>query len=189
MSTKMNEIDKRHVRFSCLRSTIYDDVAYIKELSYLTEHFLKKGYKAIIDRADKEITANLSEFEKRFIAECYAEDVDKIQEVFPGILRYSLFVTSMTKLECDIVSLCKGAKKIFGLSADFDPKKQNVINRGIEYLKGQLGINTQKCKHYIELIKKYTMVRNCIVHSDGDITERGKGEPLLRRFIAESPTL
>ena len=185
----MNEIDRRRVRLRCLRSIFYDEVAYIKELTSLTEHFLKEEYQSIIDRADKEITKDLPEFENRFIAECYAEDVDKIQEVFPRILRYSLFVTSMTKLECAIVSLCKGTKHIFGLSDDFSPKPPYVISRGLEYLKDQLGINTEKFRHYIELMEKYRMVRNCIVHSEGDITERDKDEPLLRQFIAESPTL
>ena len=185
----MNEIDKRRVRLSCLRSIFYDEAAYIKELTLLTEHFLKEEYQSIIDRADKEITEDLPEFEKCFVAECYAEDVDKIQEVFPRVLRYSLFVTSMTKLECAIVSLCKGAKHIFGLSQDFSSKPPNVISRGLEYLKGQLGINTEKFNHYIELIEKCRMIRNCIVHSEGDITERGKDEPLLRQFIAESITL
>lgn len=185
----MKRIDKRRVWLSTLRSLFKHDIEDIKELSDLTERILKKEYKSIIARADKEITDDLPEFDKRFIAECYAEDVDKVQEVFPRILRYSLFVTSMTKLECDIVSLCKGTQKIFALSADFNPKPPNVISRAIEYLKKHLGINTKKFSHYTELIEKYRMVRNCIVHSEGDITERGKDEPFLRQFIADSPTL
>ena len=163
----MDAIDKRRVRLSCLRSTIHADVAYIKELSDITEHFLKQEFRAIINRANEESAENLSEFKKGFIAECYAEDVDKIQEVFPRILRYSLFVTSMTKLECNIVLLCKGAQKIFELSADFNPKPPNVINRAIEYLEKHIGINIKKFSHYTELIENYRMVRNCIVHSEG----------------------
>jgi hypothetical protein len=189
MGRRMNEIDKRRVRLSCLRSGIHDHNAYIKELSYLVEHFLKEEYQSIIKRANSEIAKDLPEFEKSFIAGCYGEDVDKVKEVFPRMLRYSLFVASMSKLESDIISLCKRSQKIFGFLSTFKTKPPNVINRGIDYLIEQLGISTRKFRHYIKLVDNYRLIRNCIVHSEGDITERGDEEPLLRRFIARSSTL
>ena len=185
----MKKIDKRRVRLSCLRSMLYDDVRYIKELSYLTEHFLRKEYLSIIHPADREINEELSEFEKRFDAECLASDIEKVQEVFPRILRYSLFVTSMAKFEYGIVSLCKGAKNIFELTSEFNTKNKPIIKLGIEYLKTQKGleINTKKFDDRIELMENYRIIRNCIVHSDGVIT-RKEDEERLRQFIKESRT-
>lgn len=185
---KRNRIDKRRLLFSHLCSAIYCDVEDIKELSLLTEQALKKEYKSIIARANKPNTDGLSEFDKQFIAECYAEDIGKVQDIFPRILRYSLFITAMSNLEGDIVSLCRGSKQLFLILEDFNVKAPNVINRGIDYLKKHVGITTDKYMHYIDLTENYKRVRNCIVHSEGDVSERDD-EPLLRKFISEIPTL
>jgi hypothetical protein len=185
----MNRIDKRRLRLSILDSFFNSSIRQIEELSRLAESLLKKEREAIIARAEKEITDDLSDFDKRFIAECYAEDIDNVQEGFPRILRYSLFVTAMSKLECDIVGLCRGTRIIFKIQEDFNPKAPNVINRAVEYLKKNTGIDKRRLSHYVKLLDEYRIIRNCVVHSEGVITERGKDEPLLRQYIANSPLL
>jgi len=185
---KQNKIDKRRLLFRQLHSYINRDVDDIKELSILVERTLKDEQNSIISRANREDTKNLSGFEEQFIAECYAEDLGKAQEVFPRILRYSLFVTSMSKFEGNVVSLCRGVKQLFKITENFNVRPPNIVYRGIEYLKSNVGINTNQYTHYINLADNYRILRNCIVHSEGDVKE-SRDKELLRELISDTSTL
>ncbi len=130
----------------------------------------------------------LPEDERYFLAECYAEDLQKTEEVFPRIQRYSLFITAMSMIEGSIVILCRGAKQIFNLNDELNTKKSNVINRGIKYLEEKLGISTNEYKDYIDFVDSLRKIRNCIVHSEGRVSERND-ESAIRCFVSTIPTL
>lgn len=184
----MRQASKRQLRLRILHSLVGRNFRELKELSSLVEGFLKKEYKSILIRADKEITDDLPEETASFLAESYAEDLQRIEDVFPRIQRYSMFITAMSMIEGSIITLCKGTKQIFNLNKDFNPKKPNVINRGIEYLVKNLSIKTDRYKHYIEFVDSLRKVRNCIVHSEGRVAARSD-ESDIRSFVASIPTL
>ena len=181
----MRKIDKKSLHLRHLRSFIDNDIHELNELSFLVENFLKQEYKSTLARANKEITSDLPKDERYFREACYAEDLQKIQEVFPRIQRYSLFITAMSMIEGSIVTLCRGAYQIFNFKEEFDTMKPDVINRGIKYLKKHLKINTTRYRNYIDFVDSLKKVRNCIVHSEGRIGER-KG---IRSFISDIPTI
>lgn len=186
--TPMRQIDKKSLHLNHLRSLIENDIRELMDLSSLVESVLKKEYKSTLALANKDITDNLPEDERYFLEACYAEDLQKIQEVFPRIQRYSLFITAMSMIEGSIVTLCRGAKQIFNLKEEFDPKKPDVVNRGIRYLEGHLEINTKTYKYYIEFVDSLRKVRNCIVHSEGRVKGRND-ESDIRSFVSGIPTI
>ena len=184
----MGQIDKKSLHLSHLRSLIDNDIHELKDLSFLVENFLEKEYKSILARADEEITDELPEDEKYFLIGCYSVDIQKIEKVFPRIQRYSLFVTAMSMIEGSIITLCRGAKQIFNIEEEFNTKKPNVINRGIKYLEDHLGINTVRYKGYVDFVDSLRKVRNCIIHSEGVVSERND-ESDIRNFISGIPTI
>ena len=185
---KMTQYDKKQLMLSHLRSLIDNDLHELKELSSLVENFLRKEFHSTLERAEKEIADDLPEDEQYFLEACYSEDLQKIEKLFPRIQRYSLFTTAMSMIEGSVVTLCRGAKQIFNLTEEFDTKKPNVINRGIKYLENNLGIITNRYKHYIAFVDSLRKVRNCIVHEEGRVSGT-KDESDIRSFISSIPTI
>ena len=187
---KRNKKQRRQLSLRVLQSIALSNFPDFEEFLEHTESFLKKEKKSIIKKAKEIVTNDLSEDDVSFRGEIYGEELGQFRDTFPQILRYSLFIMLMSMTEASIVTLCHGARQIFELKETFKQRGGAAINRGIEYLKKNLRIDMSGYKDLIELVDSFRKLRNCIVHSEGQI-ESGteKNEADLRKFIESSPTL
>ena len=124
------------------------------------------------------------------IGEDYAIQLDQFERSFPQILRFSLLVTLMNTVEDSIVTLCHGVRQILGLREKFKLRGSDVIKRAIKYLERNTGIDRKEYEDLYNFVDNLRNLRNCVVHSKGNIRWRKPAEQTaLRGFIEGTSTL
>lgn len=97
----------------------------------------------------------------------------EVKRDFPRIVRYSLLVSMMGTTESCLVRLCRAAHASLKIKVKFKEKGPDVIQRALEYLQVEAGLNTSRMRYRKELADSLRKLRNSIVHSAGCI----KGRP------------
>lgn len=99
----------------------------------------------------------------------YADEYFLYALEYPNILRKSFFITCYSILEHELIDVCKLQKKKKQLPIDVnDLRGEGGIDRAMKYLK-LVGFDLSTAKSW-EDIKNIQLIRNCIVHSDADLT-------------------
>lgn len=178
----------RELILSSVQHRAYKTRKDIIELSHLVEEALQQEMARRTEMANEEIGAAEDEAERVFLEANHEDLIEQVTVTFSRLQRYALFTTAMSTTERNFVLLCRAAKALLPLGSEFDDRKPGVIQRTIEYLEKQVGISTIRFKNYILLAQNLVSIRNCIVHSDGRITER-KDAIKIRDFIQEIPTI
>lgn len=164
--------------------------AKLLELSRFVEDALIHEQKRVASNMESEIARVVDPGEKEFLLECYGDDVFDVEEVYPRIQRYALFVTAVSQVEGAVVALCKGARFALELEKEFNAKGNEVINRAVSYLEKKAEIDTSRIQYYTGLADDLRIVRNCIVHSQGRLNERKKEDiERIRSFAKEIPAI
>jgi hypothetical protein len=106
----------------------------------------------------------------------------QLQEIFPEILRKSLFITTHSFLEHQLNQICK----FFSDQQEYKLKISDLRHEGIiraqVYLKKVVGIDFPDQTPTWSEIKEYNRIRNVFVHSEGKLNDSPKsGE--IRAFI------
>lgn len=159
-----------------------------EELARFIENALQTERKRRESDAAKKLSSVNDENEASLLAEFYAEDIFQVETDFPRLQRYALFASLMSMVEANIIGLCRTARRIFSISKDFKDNTPGVIARGVEYLENQVGIDTSKCKYYINLSQNLNLIRNCIVHVEGSLKNR-KDTDTIKNFIKDITVL
>lgn len=142
------------------------------------ESSLRKEVKFYEDRA-----RGLQPEEEEEYWEFYIDEVAPYSQDFPRIMRNSLLVSIYTFLEDKIVELCvPNEDTLLKLS---DIKGQGIEQASI-YLKKVLCIDFPDNSKEWHYIKKANLIRNCIVHSSGDVS-KSRNETKLRNAIQDMP--
>jgi hypothetical protein len=140
------------------------------------ESSLRKEVKSYEDRAEGLMPEEEEEF-----WDCYIDEVAPYSQDFPKIMRNSLFVSIYTFLEDKIVELCVP-------SEDTLLKLSDIKGQGIEqasiYLKKVLRIDFPDNSKEWHYIKKANLIRNCIVHSRGDVS-KSRNEAKIRNAVQD----
>jgi len=160
----------------------------LEELSRFVEDALHTERKRRVSHMAKRLSAVTDEEEAGFLTEVYAEDIFQVETDFPRIQRYALFVSLMSMVESNVIGLCRTSGRIFTIPKEFKESTPRVVERGVEYLENQVGINMSRFKYYINLSKILNHIRNCIVHVEGSLKNRKEACP-LKDFIKDTPTL
>jgi hypothetical protein len=105
------------------------------------------------------------------------EDLEKIENVFPNLLRRSLFVYVFSVLEDALVNCCK-LLNYQGRPFIRPEGKGGNIFKARKYLV-KAGVTFPEWGE----IEKYARLRNCIVHSGGRLETKRKDERDLRAFV------
>ncbi|WPL43543.1 hypothetical protein [Priestia megaterium] len=144
------------------------------------ESSLRKEVKSYVDRAEGLLPEEAEEF-----WEWHLDEVSPYSQDFPKIMRNSLFVSIYTFLEDKIVELCVSDKDtLLELS---DIKGQGIHQASI-YLKKVLRIDFPDNSKEWQYIKKANLIRNCIVHSSGDVS-KSRNETKLRNAVQDMPSI
>lgn len=125
-----------------------------------------------------------SEEERGFISVGIDDSLFEIGRDFPRVVRYSLFVSMMSMTEASLVRFCRGAHANLKLRTAFREKGNDVIQRALEYLKVEAGLDISKMAYDKQLANDLRCLRNAIVHSEGCIKGRND-EVAIRSFIKQ----
>lgn len=196
---KMTKMGKSAMLRALSRKAHYD-LEYLQELASSLERTLREEGKRLDEKAGIKLSEVSDEYDRQMSAEDYAEDIYKVTADFPRILRYALFVNSMSMIEASIVSLIRAAKRIFNITENFNEQTPDVIARGIKFLQDNVRIDTSHYQYYVEMIDILRVVRNCITHSEGNLKDReaddakvkvrkAKDAKAIREYAAKNPKI
>lgn len=90
----------------------------------------------------------------------YIDDYDKYDVVFPEILRKSIFTSLFAYFENQLMEFCEDKNKLKDV-------KGIGIDKAKEYISKHLGCKDLFQEEEWASIKKYSKVRNCLVHAGG----------------------
>lgn len=155
-----------------IRSRIDGKLEEIKEYYEELERKFERDKKRVSERYSKEVEDNkLTEEMENEIGEYFGEEHARIEDIFIKNLRYSVIVTIYSFLETTLNDLCRYLHHSKNLSLTLDEVKGDGIERAKLYLQKVCLINFPEKSHEWQEIQKFNLIRNCIVHAEGNVEE------------------
>jgi len=112
----------------------------------------------------------------------------EILDIFPYIMRNSLFITLYSPLEHELDGLCNYICEEKSYQIKLNDLNGKGIHRAKKYLKKVAGIEFPDTKPSWNAIVHYSHIRNFIVHNDGKL-DATKNAKKVRDFIELSPLI
>lgn len=112
----------------------------------------------------------------------------ELSEVFPRILRHSLFVTTYGFLEHTLLRVCRHLEYESPRSVGLSDLKPEGIELARVYLKKVREIPFPDQSVEWNRLSWYRKIRNCLVHNDSRVPPKDKGQP-IRDFFAKNSNL
>lgn len=152
---------------------------YLLNIELPIKHF--REYASFIEKSLKEETVALKEkntFKKdSLLSRLKQTDIYLYDVQLPTILRSSLLISVDSFLEKTLVSLCIPGES--GKKLDLSNKDSSVISKARRHLKEELKMEFACTKSWGFILDAHK-IRNCFVHSGGNVMNSEKKEPLLR---------
>ena len=143
------------------------DLNHLREYVRLIEDLLKDRQKEFNSWVEEK-ASRLSEEQKDEFYEFYSDDHWELSEVYPNILRGSLFVACVSLVEHELISLCKHLYRENKYRLLWD----DVVGKGIYkaklYLNKVAGVGNNTPWENILVFQK---IRNFIVHNRGKLDD------------------
>ena len=152
---------------------------YVEEIEWK----FRADKKRIARRHDEEIAQlgeNLDPYQKQLIGEFYGEDYFMVEEIFERQFRYSVLVTFYSILEGALNDLCNQMRHLKKLELKLDDLKGSGVERAELYLRKACLIDFPGKSGEWNEILELNKLRNCIVHTQGNILEAKKTEELKK---------
>lgn len=108
-----------------------------------------------------------------------------LEEVFPNIIRSSMFLTCYALLEARLDQFCQVAAREMGTKLTLGDIHGKGIVRARIFLKKVVGMQFPDCTEQWREISTYGIIRNALAHSNGVLDDSRKREP-VRRFANET---
>lgn len=143
------------------------------------EHLLKSFDETIKGLRENEINE---------IVEYYAEENSKIEEVNIQLFRKSIIIMLYSFLENSLNSLCRHLKYLMDISIDLYDLRGSGIYRAKKFLENLANIDFSNLNKEWEYLSNLNKIRNCLVHTGGNIYRANNAEN-LRNIINGEPAL
>lgn len=148
------------------------------------EKAISKEAKRRRANAQRQYNKAKSEEERGFISVGIDDSLFEIGRDLPRVVRDSFFVSMMSMTEASLVRLCRVAHANLKLRKAFGEKGNAVIQRALEYLKAEAGLDISRMSYDKQLANDLRCLRNAIVHSEGCIKGRND-EGAIRSFVKQ----
>lgn len=122
--------------------------------------------------------ARLSQKELSEIEDYYADDYQHIDEFQIGLYRKSTLVALYSFLEHSLNELCGHLFRTNAFAIPVTDLRGEGIVRARDYLKKFISVDFSLLNDEWKHLKEFNKIRNCIVHSDGDISQAMSSESL-----------
>ena len=160
------------------------NLTHLKEYSVFVEGFLKEKQKQFTSWIE-ELTSTITEEDrKEELCDAYSDDYS---EVYPGILRTSLFIACFSLLEGELTKLCKRLNKKSKFSLDINDLTGKGIERARVYLKKVAGIDFPDETNFWKDIIIYQKIRNSILHNDKKIVDKDMED--IKKYITRTHSI
>lgn len=116
-----------------------------------------------------EATEGLNDDEIREVEDYFSDDYYIIEEIHVGLYRRSTLVSVYSFLENSLNTLCRHLYKRHGYSVEVGDLRGEGIIRAKSYLEKLAGIDFSMLNGEWSKISSFNKIRNCIVHSEGNI--------------------
>lgn len=144
-----------------------------------TENYMQKAKTDIKDKLDKE-AKGLSSSELIDFYTYYEVIYDDYDQTFPAILRNSFLASAYSLFENKLDLTCNHLQNDQGLSSRWNDESGSKLDKFKAYCKKARFPLSFTSQEWIE-IKKYSLVRNCIVHNNG-LIKGFRGEQKLLTY-------
>lgn len=155
------------------------EIQKYRSYARLIESFLQTKKSELIQVAEQLPEGERSEFLDHYYDEHFELAVD-----FPTVLRYSVFTQAYSFLEHTLLNYCNISKEEFALTISQKDLAGNGIEKFQTYLKKVANIQFPDDTEAWKTIKGYNVIRNCIAHTLGDVTDMNNATK-LRSVISE----
>lgn len=160
-----------------IRIREFKDYVFKMESKFQTEiGDLNKSYNEQIDKH------GVDEDALNYIGENYSEQLYNIEKVFLRTFRYSIVVSLYSFLESTMSSLCDALRREKRIDLEICDLRDQGINRNRLFLEKVCKIDFPGATNEWQEIKKFSRVRNCIVHAEGNI-HRAKDKSKIKHII------
>jgi len=164
------------------------DLDNLKEYANTLEDLLEQKERSFSIQIEQE-AHTFTEDQREEFYEFHADTHWQIAEVFPDILRKSLFTTCYSYLEDSLNRYGDYLYKHNTYKLTLSDLKHDGIVRAQVYLKKVVGINFPDQTPTWMDIKQYNLIRNFIIHNNGKIKgDPNKLEPIMK-FIDDHPSI
>ncbi len=110
----------------------------------------------------------------------------ELSDVFPKIIRHSMFITSYAFLEHALSQLTSGLAHEAPKRVSVEDLKGDGIDLARAYLKKVQGVTFPDQSAEWNRLSDYRKIRNCLVHADGRIDQGQRGQA-IRNFLQRNP--
>jgi hypothetical protein len=112
-------------------------------------------------------TVGLSQDEKDRFYEWHGEDLGKLEDSFPNVLRNSLFIAIYTELEDVLKSICRALANEKGCTIPVHEWHRGILENAKSCLKKDIGISWSLSPNLWDEILRIRRIRNTLVHNGG----------------------
>lgn len=156
----------------------------LKDYLHEVETYLEKAQKNFETWADAE-AAKLSPSVREEFYEHLSDEHWQYGEVFPRILRNSFLVTMHSVLEHELAGICKLLQRGKNIPIPWTELRGGITERANVYISKLGGLDFPTGQSWAE-INSYIAIRNCIVHTAGNVHGLSKEkEKRLRNYCSK----
>ena len=148
---------------------------HLKEYVETLENLIGKELSDFDSFVEKE-AAKLEEEERDFFYDHHLDTQWQLSEIFPNILRTSLFIKCYSILETELINMCDVLQKRNNYPIRLSDLKGKGIFLAQLYYKKVVGIEfPDQSKSWAEILK-YNLIRNIFVHKEGHLSDDDKSK-------------
>ncbi|MFC2017442.1 hypothetical protein ACFLUD_03415 [Chloroflexota bacterium] len=150
-------------------------------LSLSAENLLKEHaeYVDFHNKQQKNYPLILDDLYNEDYTDFYLTGLGKYGNTFPRMLLYSIMIMACSLFESNIKLTYKVMNHFSATKLKWDDLRGTVVDKTIKLLK-DIGLNVKDEKETMEKFRNYHMIRNCIVHNNGEIQEYRYKDKLLK---------
>lgn len=185
MST--HKTDKKNLFEQVFRHQAKDRLERFREYTLDIESKFSTDKRMLSDSFLKAIEG-LNESERREVEYYFFDDNYIIEEIQVDLYRKSTLVSVYSFLENSLNTLCRHLYKRYGYPVELEDLRGNGIVRARRYLEKLADIDFSFLNKEWDTILAFNKVRNCIVHSEGNIKE-SRNLNKLENIVNETPGL
>lgn len=166
---------------------IHINLDTLSEYVVLVEELLGNKFKSLTSWIEKEASKEVGE-QQEDLYEFYADDYNQLSNMFPSILRSSLFITLYSFLENQLIFLCERLHRQHGYPIKLADLRGEGIVRAQSYLKKVVNIDFPDQTSSWDDIVSYNRIRSFIIHNGGQLDKSNKAKK-AESFINTRPSI
>lgn len=164
-------MNRNRIFASAGESVIRRNLADLRSFVEHSEHLLEKEGTSLSRRMNKQ-ARRLPPSRRNEVVDWFDEEIHNLQETFPRIQRYSIFVLLMGTIEHELNWICECARRAWKTDLKDNDLAGHGIYRSVDYLTKVCQFRIAKdATSPLQYLITFQQLRNVIIHNGGHIKE------------------